>query len=366
MKYGLLEEVVMLEGKSCAFVVFQTLESSIDAFNNINGKLLIGQNNTPLRLLFAPHLPDGSTTLDFNRKPNGCFVLDNFITEEEETRFLNLFSFSKSSNLKHRQVKHYGFEFRYDINNVDKDKPLDEAIPSECNFLWDRVRHCSNVNFTEPDQLTINCYQPGHGIPPHTDTHSAFEDVIFSLSLGSSVIMDFRHDDGRHYSVLLPRRSLTIMSGECRYNWTHGIAPRKMDIMSSDDGLQVLKRDTRISFTFRKVLSGECDCQYANKCDSYLRKTSLELKDSLAAELEEMHVHNVYENIADHFSDTRHSPWPQVLEFIDSLETGSVLVDVGCGNGKYLGHNTNIYNVRVLWLYLLLRSFNNENVLVGL
>jgi len=26
--------------------------------------------------------------------------------------------------LKHRRVKHYGFEFRYDNNNVDKDRPL--------------------------------------------------------------------------------------------------------------------------------------------------------------------------------------------------------------------------------------------------
>lgn len=26
--------------------------------------------------------------------------------------------------MKHRRVKHYGFEFRYDNNNVDKDKPL--------------------------------------------------------------------------------------------------------------------------------------------------------------------------------------------------------------------------------------------------
>lgn len=26
--------------------------------------------------------------------------------------------------MKHRRVKHYGFEFHYDKNNVDKDKPL--------------------------------------------------------------------------------------------------------------------------------------------------------------------------------------------------------------------------------------------------
>lgn len=32
--------------------------------------------------------------------------------------------FLAQKSLKHRRVKHYGFEFRYDINNVDKDKPL--------------------------------------------------------------------------------------------------------------------------------------------------------------------------------------------------------------------------------------------------
>jgi hypothetical protein len=34
------------------------------------------------------------------------------------------------------------------------------------------------------DQLTINDYNPGDGIPPHIDSHSPFEDVrIFYLGL---------------------------------------------------------------------------------------------------------------------------------------------------------------------------------------
>jgi hypothetical protein len=49
------------------------------------------------------------------------------------------------------------------------------------------------------------------------DTHSAFEDPILSLSLGSSVVMEFRHQDGRVIPVLLPQRSLLIMSKEARY-----------------------------------------------------------------------------------------------------------------------------------------------------
>lgn len=35
-----------------------------------------------------------------------------------------LFVFVAQKALKHRRVKHYGYEFRYDTNNVDKGKPL--------------------------------------------------------------------------------------------------------------------------------------------------------------------------------------------------------------------------------------------------
>lgn len=38
------------------------------------------------------------------------------------THSLHLHCLEKA--MKHRRVKHYGFEFRYDNNNVDKDKPL--------------------------------------------------------------------------------------------------------------------------------------------------------------------------------------------------------------------------------------------------
>ena len=37
--------------------------------------------------------------------------------------------------------------------------------------------------------LTRNAFTLFKGIPPHVDTHSAFEDAIASISLGSQVIM---------------------------------------------------------------------------------------------------------------------------------------------------------------------------------
>ncbi|KAF2879487.1 hypothetical protein ILUMI_26682 [Ignelater luminosus] len=350
-KYGPLEKLIMLPGKSCAFVSFKMLESAMVAYNNINGKLNIAQDNKPLHLSYVEALPENLfNTPNYEEKPPGLFVVNDFITEDEEQLLLSLVTFNETENdstsLKHRQVRHYGYEFRYDINNVDKNEPLLNKIPVECDFLWDRLKKCSDFKSFCPDQLTVNYYKPGQGIPPHVDTHSAFEDPLLSLSLGSSVVMDFRHDSGKHIPVFLPQRSLAIMSGESRYDWTHGITPRKMDITPSENGLTVVQRGTRTSFTFRKVLLGDCHCIYTNKCDSFIKKQKAdEIKENLAIELEKTHVHNVYDTIADHFSDTRHKPWPNVLDFVQSLEIGSVLVDVGCGNGKYLGHNRNVFDL---------------------
>ncbi|ETN43891.1 uncharacterized protein HMPREF1541_11022 [Cyphellophora europaea CBS 101466] len=58
---------------------------------------------------------------------------------------------------------------------------------------------------------------------------------------------------------------------------------------------------------------------------------------------EATHVHAVYESIASHFSSTRYKPWPVVDSFLCGLPPGSVGLDVGCGNGKYLNVNKDVF-----------------------
>lgn len=60
-------------------------------------------------------------------------------------------------------------------------------------------------------------------------------------------------------------------------------------------------------------------------------------------EYEQEHVHDVYEQIASHFSSTRYKPWPIIDRFLKNLPDGSIGLDVGCGNGKYLAANSNIF-----------------------
>lgn len=91
------------------------------------------------------------------------------------------------------------------------------------------------------------------GIPSHIDTHGVFDDYILSLSLNSDIIMEFRKEN-YHNSILLKSKSLLIMSGESRFDWTHGITPRKFDMINSVDGPDTMRRGNRISVTFRRVV----------------------------------------------------------------------------------------------------------------
>lgn len=66
-----------------------------------------------------------------------------------------------------------------------------------------------------------------------------------------------------------------------------------------------------------------------------------QIQDNTAKEQE--YVHEVYNQISDHFSKTRYKPWPIVKNFLMTRPDYSVGLDVGCGNGKYLQLNKNIF-----------------------
>lgn len=70
-------------------------------------------------------------------------------------------SFSANQQLRHRRVKHFGYEFLYGTNNVDKSNPLKDGIPSVCDEVLEQLQQ--HVSF-KPDQMTVNEYKPGQGI----------------------------------------------------------------------------------------------------------------------------------------------------------------------------------------------------------
>jgi alkylated DNA repair dioxygenase AlkB len=100
-----------------------------------------------------------------------------------------------------------------------------------------------------PDQVSINEYLPGQGIADHIDCTPCFGEVVVSLSLAGTAVMDFKHAS-QTVSILLEPRSVLVIRDEARYQWTHGIPRRKHDLM--DGG--IITRARRLSATFRKVI----------------------------------------------------------------------------------------------------------------
>ena len=60
--------------------------------------------------------------------------------------------------------------------------------------------------------------------------------------------------------------------------------------------------------------------------------------------IEEIHVQNVYDAIASEFDETRYRPWSCVEGFLDNIPKGSVIGDIGCGNGKNMLYRNDCLN----------------------
>lgn len=64
--------------------------------------------------------------------------------------------------------------------------------------------------------------------------------------------------------------------------------------------------------------------------------------------MEDIYVKNVYSKIASHFSDTRNGyKWNWVTDFIDKLPSNSIILDIGCGNGRNMENSKNKYFIGI-------------------
>ena len=305
--------------------------------------------------------PDATTNINIP----GLDYINDLISEEEEKILVDALNKLPWNKLSNRQVQHYGYEFIYGKNTINKDNKTGE-IPElfsklmdrfacilkqfklENNdkqknmFIYDPANELDTASFFELygnfDQLTVNDYQPGAGIPAHYDSHSPFEDVFCSVSLCSGITMQFDNlKTEESTSLYLLPRSAIFFSREPRYMFNHSIPTRKLDKLNG----KLVGRKRRISLTFRKIRPSECQCDYPEYCDSRTKALAtvmpvIDVSSTKPTDVEKIHVYDVYNKIAPHFSHTRYKPWPKVKEYVESLPAHSLCADVGCGNGKYM------------------------------
>ena len=55
-----------------------------------------------------------------------------------------------------------------------------------------------------------------------------------------------------------------------------------------------------------------------------------------------MDIETFYDTIADEFDKTRIRLWPCVISFLDEFQSNAEILDIGCGNGKYMNYRDDI------------------------
>ncbi|KAL2269209.1 hypothetical protein VTJ83DRAFT_4055 [Remersonia thermophila] len=305
----------------------------------------------------------------------GLTLIHDFITEAEEAALIAGFHAHEHkspkpqplAHSKKRISQHFGYSFDYTTFSAAPDRytPIPDCIAS---LLPRLPQVLPEKPFRLPDQLTVQYYPPGSGIPPHVDTHSAFGEALYSLSYGSAVPMQFRpagpndarkmrlpkrsltastaagspepsssasasasassssssgtpkpeeEEDLPTWDLMLPPRSLLVMTGPSRYGYVHGIRARKTDLVpvrmlepyrrlgvsglgpvaeegsgagkdglsktelaeDSDEAVVTVPRRGRYSLTMRTVefdTIGRCECAYPGMCDARIRQEQLE------------------------------------------------------------------------------------------
>lgn len=197
-------------------------------------------------------------------RPAGILWQDDFITPEHEQRLITLFldelEWPERSG---RLSLHYGYTFDYKTFDIDPDIPFKE-FPDWLQPL------IPTTESRPPDQVCLQYYPPGTGIPPHVDAHGPY-DQLYALSLGAPAMMRFRRGDQETDADLTPR-SMMQMTGDARLHWTHGIKKRKTDTLA--DGT-VRPRGHRWSLTYRWLRDGECECGDLETCDTAQKRNGM-------------------------------------------------------------------------------------------
>ena len=180
---------------------------------------------------------------------SGHFLLENFITEDEERDIVNFIDddtvnpWKDSSFNGAHEGKRYGVEVNLAKRVVERARFAMPAILRRLVIERFARAHETLRNF-EPNECNAINYLKSRGsvLLPHCDDRQLSSDILVNLSLNADCVMTYT--DEKHPTkkirVHLPRRSLQIQSGSVRYDYQHSI--------NNED----LLGERRVSVTFRE------------------------------------------------------------------------------------------------------------------
>jgi alkylated DNA repair dioxygenase AlkB len=183
----------------------------------------------------------------------GLIVVHNFITEEEEQDILKNLDLDTQNPWKPStfngkyDVKGYGLrtELRYEVQGARQVHKAVHPMPGWADFLHERIAELppliskvgeqkvsNELKNWRANEFNANRYNKsrGHVLEAHFDDRHLSGPILANISLGCDSVMRYERLDENSrdtVDVVLPRRTLQLVAGAARYNWTHSI-PREL------------------------------------------------------------------------------------------------------------------------------------------
>lgn len=174
----------------------------------------------------------------------GLRYVRDYLSAGEHDWLLSIAETATWSEHNGRQFQIYGYSYNHLLGGIYRVGDL----PAWLAETGTRV-HRDGLMPSLPDQVVVNGYPPGTGIPQHIDAEP-FADAVVVLSLGSPCVMDLvEPGTGRADAVLLRPRSALVLADDARWRWRHGIEARTEDRWRGE----TIARGRRVSLTFRTM-----------------------------------------------------------------------------------------------------------------
>ncbi|CAG8492297.1 6958_t:CDS:2 [Funneliformis caledonium] len=220
---------------------------------------LISHNEAKLSSITSP--VTGISNFSLNSPVDGSYIIDDFITKQEEIELINSIDLHEWSGNgippnpeMRRRTQQYGYEFSYRYRKVVQNLG---ALPTFLDFIIARFVEQKIIQLSEmeyPNMCIVNEYQVGQGIMAHVDSTEFFGPIILSLSLLSPCLMTFTHtQDSSNQSIVLLSKSLLIMTKSSRFDYKHSISKDAIEYYNGDE----IIRDRRVSLTFRTIMTSK-------------------------------------------------------------------------------------------------------------
>ena len=179
---------------------------------------------------------------DIQAPPEGLVYCPDFLSLSEEREMVEWIDAQPWDTAFSRRRQFYGYSYSQSTPKVE--------IPFLLGVYAVRLFEQGLV-LEVPKQILINEYFPGQGIAAHIDEMPNLQSQVVTVSLLDTYPMLFAcAATGLEYEQWLERRSVAIMSGSSRTEWTHEIVKRKADVIQ---GGGKRMRGRRVSITYRTM-----------------------------------------------------------------------------------------------------------------